>query len=69
MINYVIAAYMGERIRSDDGYIADRTVFVREHLASLARLEHELGQVTLVISGEGSDSAERYLRNGASRLV
>lgn len=50
-INYVIAAYLGDRRNPDPRYDADRAFFLREHIASLSRLKHSLSQITIVCSG------------------
>lgn len=49
--NYILACYMGPRCNEDPRYTADRAFFMKEHVASLERLKHELGQITIVCSG------------------
>lgn len=50
-INYVIAAYLGDRRNSDTRYDVDRSFFLRKHIESLFRLKHSLSQITIVCSG------------------
>lgn len=53
--NYVIAAYLGDRRNPDERYDAYRGFFLREHVASLHRLDHSLAQITIVCSGGDPD--------------
>jgi len=59
--NYVIAAFMGDRIRPAPCYDLDRTAVLRTHLDSLAWLKHDLSQITLVVSGQVSEDDEAFL--------
>ena len=50
-VNYILAAYFGNRNDEDPRYTADKSFFLRTHLESLVRLKHSLDQITVVISG------------------
>lgn len=52
MINYIIAAYLGDRRNPDHRYEKDKSFLLREHIASLHRLKHSLSQITVVCSGD-----------------
>ena len=67
-VHYVIAAYLGRRRIEDPRQVADRLFFIREHLASLQRLEHELAQITLVVNLDDYD-APRDTRSDRDLVV
>lgn len=48
-LNYVIAAWGGYRRSDDERAIADRTFFLRTHLATLARVRNQLDAITIVV--------------------
>jgi hypothetical protein len=48
-LNYVIAAWGGPRRSDDPRAIADRTFFLRTHLARLERTSHQLAEITVVV--------------------
>lgn len=59
--NYVIAAYMGDRMNPAPGYARDRTSLLRTHLQSLGNIHHNLDQVTLVVSGKPGTEEMAFL--------
>lgn len=61
-VNYVVAAYFGDRVGPTEAYRRDPTSYLREHLRSLGRLEHHLRQITVVLSSdEGGDLCPEWM--------
>ena len=61
--NYVIAAYGGARRDKNAEYEADRSYFLREHLAALSEVENSLSLVTIVAPPpRGPDPVEYGVR-------
>lgn len=49
-INYVVAAYLGDRKFMDGAFLADRWHYLRAQVEMLRRLRHNLDQITFVIN-------------------
>lgn len=64
---YVIASYMGERIDHMPEYERDRAFFLRNHIAQLEHLDHELDGITIVHNDCGHP-AEAYLDQIPARI-
>lgn len=47
--HYIVAAYLGERRLDHPPHKANRLLFLQEHFASLARLQHAIDRVTVVV--------------------
>jgi len=52
-IEYIVAAWTGPRNRHCARYNADPTYYIREHVASLARLKHGLSSICVVLAEGG----------------
>lgn len=61
-VNYVIACWMGKRNHEDERQVAERTLFLREHLDRLDELKHGLDQITIVLATGGDAAAEQQAR-------
>lgn len=48
-VHYIVAAYLGERRLDHPPHKADRLLFLREHMASLSRLQHSIDHITVVV--------------------
>jgi hypothetical protein len=58
MINYVIAAWAGDRRVNDLVYKSDRTCYLKSHLQQLEKLKHNLDQITIVVASAVEDRPE-----------
>lgn len=60
-INYVIACYLGPRAHIDPIYQLDPWHYLRQHISSLLRLNHNLSQITIVMNADASTPAPGWL--------
>lgn len=58
-INYVIATWSGQRRLGNDLFHEDSSLYLRKHLESLSKLDHHLGQITIVVP-ENPDEPEEF---------
>lgn len=56
-INYIIAAYFGDRRSMSPGFNEDRLWYLQQQIDSLIRFKNKLDQITIVISNSSLDSA------------
>tara|TARA_Y100000034_G_scaffold104648_1_gene131370 strand:- start:24932 stop:25870 length:939 start_codon:yes stop_codon:yes gene_type:complete len=69
-INYVIAAFAGDRRVCDESYDKDRSHYLKIHLAQLSKLKHNLDQITIVVAKiEGQPKFDEYINGIKDQYV
>lgn len=60
-MHYIVACWTGERYAQCPRYAQERTYYLREHVASLQRLTHQLQRITVVLA-HGDDDMDAAAR-------
>lgn len=55
MISYILAAYRGARETQEAPYTVDPNHYLRRHLQSLERLQHDLGEIVVVLNEDNDE--------------
>lgn len=69
-INYVIATWSGKRRPGNDQFHQDSSLYLKQHLESLSKLDHSLGQITIAVPENLTEPEEftNYLQSIPSTI-